>query len=95
MIDVTGVGEVMFDLLKARLCRWFRFRSPPGTAPPGGDGRWHVPKQQLVETLAVLIEQRKLQIAAQLPLAKVLLQELAGFEAGLKPSRLRRPGRLA
>ena len=86
VIDVTGVGEVMFDLLKGSALPLVPVSITAGDRAAWHDGRWHVPKQQLVETLAVLIEQRKLQVAAQLPLAEVLLQELAGFEAGVKPS---------
>ena len=58
----------------------------------GGDraslanGRWHVPRRLLAETLAVLIEQEKLGVVADLPYARTLLEELASFDVEIRPT---------
>jgi hypothetical protein len=81
VIDQTGVGRAVVDL--------FRWRSPcpmkPVTITSGAtvtrldSGEAHVPKKDLVATLQTLLGYRRLQVAATLPEAGVLVKELQNF----------------
>jgi hypothetical protein len=81
-IDQTGVGSAVLELfdpgdlaadLKPVLITGGHavFR--------GDDGAWHVAKVQLVSTLQLLLQSRRLKVASELPLADVLRRELVAF----------------
>lgn len=79
-VDATGVGRPVVDLLnQAGL-------DPVAITITGGDtatneGRsWKVPKRDLVSTLAVAFQTGKLKIAAGIPDAKTLVDELLAFK---------------
>lgn len=50
------------------------------------DGSLLVPKAELVAVLQVLLQGRRLQVAAQLPLAETLVRELESFRARVVPA---------
>ena len=79
VVDATGVGTAVIDLLEqARL-------APIGVTIHGGDQvhrdgrRYRAPKRDLVGVLQVLLQTARLKIAAALPLAQTLQQELLTF----------------
>jgi hypothetical protein len=79
-IDHTGVGRPIFDLFTEAGLR------PVGITITGGSGwhkettlRWHVAKIQLVGIVQKFLQSGRLRIAASLPQAKLLQQELKDF----------------
>ncbi len=79
VMDATGVGRAVFDILEERGAE------PVGVVFTAGrrirfDGRfWCVPKRVLVRGLVTAVESASLQIAKGLPGVDVLLRELADF----------------
>ena len=83
VVDITGVGRPIFDLLADRgVCAEIvgvNFTS--GDRASSTDGRiWNVPKKDLVAGLVVLFQSRELQIAERLRDAQVLVNELVNFQ---------------
>lgn len=88
VVDATGVGAPVVDMLAAA--------GLDGLVPiviHGGDavnridgGGWRVPKRDLVGTLQVLLQQRRLRIAEALPEAATLARELAAFRVRITAS---------
>lgn len=82
-VDSTGVGRAVTELLQEAL----RALQTPLTAISitGGskaskDGsRWSVPKRDLIAAAQVALQTRKLKIAAALPSAQLLTDELAAY----------------
>lgn len=83
-VDATGVGRPVFDLLRraGMGCR------VTGIGITGGDtvtpdralSGFRVPKRDLVGTLQLLLQQRRIKIAPRLREAEVLLKELRDFK---------------
>ena len=81
--DQTGVGRPVVDLLGSD-------PNPVYTVPvtiTGGhavtqmeDRSYHVPKKELVSTLQLVLQSRRLQIARSLPDADVLVREMQQFQ---------------
>jgi hypothetical protein len=92
VIDKTGVGQAVLKLfqdgLKDRVCCGFW----PVTIAAGlqgetyVNGRMSVAKQELVGTLQVLLQTRRLQVAKTLPETTELVRELEAFRT--KPTKL-------
>lgn len=81
IVDATGVGAPVVDLFRARGLEPIAVTITGGTTVNRADyGALHVPKRDLISTVAVLLEQRRLAIAASLPEAATLVKELAGFQ---------------
>jgi hypothetical protein len=85
IVDQTGVGRAVVDMLKAAgLC-------PTGISIHGGDAvthqgdEWRVPKRDLVSTVAVLLQTRRLQIVRSLAHADTLTHELVNFRVTIDP----------
>ena len=80
VMDLTGVGAPVFDLLKSAGLH------PVGITITGGrlvSGTWehlHVPKRVLISTLAALLGAGRLEIAKRIPHAAELTQELQNFQ---------------
>jgi hypothetical protein len=84
VIDQTGVGRPVADLL---------WRAVPRAAltlvtitaghrvGPGGSAGWLVPKRELVSTLQIVLQERRLKIAVDLPESQTLVEELMNFRA--------------
>lgn len=78
VIDGTGVGRPVVDLLReASLdCELVPLLITGGVNARMDRGVWNVPKRDLIAAVQVLFEQNRLSIAAGLPRAKTLLDEL-------------------
>lgn len=82
-VDGTGVGRAVVDLLRAALKP---FRTPlvaititGGNATSRVGSRWSIPKRDLIASAQVALQSRKLRIAAALPTAQVLVDELTAY----------------
>lgn len=79
VVDATGVGKPILDAFREAGLR------PHGVIITGGEtssrsaGISRVPKRELVTTLQVALQAKRLRIAEELPLADTLLKELRGF----------------
>ena len=79
VVDATGVGKPILDLAREQGLR------PNGVIITGGETSSHergidrVPKRELVTTLQVALQAKRLRIAEDLPLAELLLKEFRGF----------------
>jgi hypothetical protein len=112
VVDATGVGAVVMDLLKAAAVKhgprmvWTSSRYEivdvsdpnrkrvevwPVTITGGAEERARessvcVPKRDLMQTLAVMLERGELAIAEALPLSRTLINELATMRAKRTPA---------
>jgi hypothetical protein len=88
VVDLTGVGQPVLELIK-RLRLRARIRPMMLTAGHQAHmderGTWLVPKQELVSTLQVLLQARRLQVAQDLSEAETLVQELLNFQMKKPP----------
>jgi hypothetical protein len=79
VVDATGVGKPVLDLMRESGLK------PRGVIITGGETSSsegnidRVPKRELVTTLQVALQAKRLVIAEELPLAGLLLKELSGF----------------
>jgi len=82
VVDQTGVGRAVVDMIgRARpkaTIRPVTITSGLEIVPDGAG--WHVPKKELVTILQVLLQSRRLRVAAKLPMASVLIKELESFQ---------------
>jgi len=80
-VDVTGVGLGVFDFVKqAQLPAVLRpILVTAGSHVTNEAGCWHVPKKELVATLQVLLQTRRLKVA-NLPERDLLVKELLAFK---------------
>jgi hypothetical protein len=86
-VDYTGVGRPVLDLLRrARIPASLRAVTITGGNKATLDGGWHVPKRELVGTLQVLLQSRRLKVAPSLPAAQTLVQELTTFQVKITPA---------
>jgi hypothetical protein len=83
VVDATGVGKPvaqMLELVDALAGRIVPVVITAGQASTiGNDGTLRVPKRELVSSLQVLLQSRRLQVAAALEHAATLVQELRTF----------------
>lgn len=86
VVDATGVGKPVLDAMKEQGLR------PRGVIITGGDTSKHadgmdrVPKRELVTTLQVALQAKRLWIAEGIPLADVLVREFRGFRVKIGQS---------
>jgi len=82
VIDATGVGRPVLDLLKqARPAARLIAMTITGGDTATHDGpQWRVPKRELVSTAQVFLQGRRLAITAALPEAATLTRELLAFQ---------------
>jgi len=79
--DATGVGAPVIDLFRQRGLSPVAVTITGGTVVNrGDDGAYTVPKRDLISSVAVLLEQRRLRISERLPEARTLVKELQGFQ---------------
>ena len=80
VVDATGVGAPVVDLFRQG------GMSPTGVTITGGNtpthegANWLVPKRDLVSTMQVLLQSRRLMVAEELPEAPLLVKELLDFQ---------------
>ena len=79
VVDGTGVGRPVVDLLWQAGMRAVSVTITSGQRVTGGLNSWRVPKRDLVSNLQVLLQSSRLRIAADLPQAEALLDELLEF----------------
>jgi hypothetical protein len=88
VVDKTGVGQAIANLFAYELKHTVRCTAYPVYVTAAvfngpADGRIRIPKQELVGTVQVLLQTKRLQIARELPDAELLVRELEGFR--MKP----------
>ncbi len=88
VVDAGGVGEAVLDLLRdGRMdCPVVPVMITGGTRVRCESGVWNVPKRDLIAALQVLLEQKRLTIAADLPGAKALVDEMMSMRARVTPA---------
>ncbi len=80
VVDATGVGLPVIDLLKQEGLRPIGITITGGTEATSVRGGYHVPKRDLVINLQVLFQSERLKAAESLPLARTFVNELLGFK---------------
>ena len=87
VVDATGVGGPVVDLLKAaRLdCPLTVVTITSGERAHSSGENWHVPKQDLLTNLLVLLEAGELRIPRRLREAGALIRELNHVEVRHRP----------
>ena len=80
VVDATGVGLPVIDLLKQEGLRPIGITITGGTEATRVGGGYHVPKRDLVINLQVLFQSERLKAAESLPLARTFINELLGFK---------------
>jgi len=81
VVDETGVGRPVCDLFRMAGVAIVPVTITGGTAISGDPtAGLHVPKRDLVTSAQVLLQNRRLKIAASLPDAATLVKELEGFK---------------
>jgi hypothetical protein len=91
VVDQTAVGQPVVKLLRrARLNASIRAVTITAGTQSGrnGDGSLSVPKKELVSTLQVLLQSRRIKVAPSLAESRTLVQELMRFrvKTALSPS---------
>ena len=85
LVDKTGVGRGVTDILKERGLRFTGVVIHGGESTHHTDGASHVPKKDLVAALEVPFDTGKLKIAEGLQLWGVLREELQNFRRKQNP----------
>ncbi|HEY7309267.1 MAG TPA: hypothetical protein VH643_07930 [Gemmataceae bacterium] len=81
IVDQTGVGRAVVDMLRHSACGAIPVTITGGHATTvTADGSYHVPKKELITALQVVMQGRRLQIARSLPEAATLVRELQNFQ---------------
>ncbi len=79
LVDSTGVGRAVTDLLKSRGLRFKRITITGGEKAHRSGGEWSVPKRDLVAALEVPFHTGELRVAEGLELWPTLREELLNF----------------
>jgi hypothetical protein len=80
VVDATGVGVPVLDLLRAYGVRPVAITITGGQSISGTDCDLHVPKRTLMRTLVALFGAGRLRIAAKLPYSIELTEELSSVQ---------------
>lgn len=85
-VDATGVGKPVVDLLRERGLSPVAILITGGnTVTVGEDKTKRVPKIDLVSAAVVALQTRRLRVAAELPLAQTLVDELLNYRVTVSP----------
>lgn len=85
--DATGVGVPVMDMLRAGGLSLVAVTIVPGgTVTDDGGGCLRVPKRDLAACIQVLLQNRRVKLAPDLPLAKILMDELRSFQVKVTPA---------
>lgn len=79
VVDRTGVGAPVVDMFRRENLRPIAITITGGNSVSSGEGGYHVPKRDLVSTLQVLFQTGRLKVAAELPEARLFVDELLNF----------------
>lgn len=85
VIDRTGVGRGVYDLFRLAGLPVIGITITAGDSATYESGGWRVPKRDLVAALTVPFQARRLKIAAELPEAETLRNELLTFKIKINP----------
>jgi len=80
VMDNTGVGRPVADMLTDKGIEFCAVSITSGKAAKYVDGIWRVPKRQLVQGLVTALESGQLRITRGLPYTDTLKAELQNFE---------------
>jgi len=80
VIDETGVGVAVGDMLDARTLRPERVTITGGDTATSSGSSHRVPKRDLATVVAVMLESQRLKVAEGLPLTETLVKELENFK---------------
>jgi hypothetical protein len=83
VLDATGVGRPVVDLFEAARIYPVSITFTSGETVAQEGSRFRVPKRDLVTTLEVLLQERRLKIGAQAPGREALIDELLNFRASV------------
>lgn len=88
VVDETGVGRPVVDMFRQAGLGPVPVTITAGFTPKYDptDASYTCPKRDLVTTMAVLLEQRRLLIPPSLPLADLLTRELQAFKRKMTPA---------
>jgi len=86
VVDATGVGAPVVDMLRKEGLRPVAIYITSGDKATREGSTFHVPKRDLVSTAAVLLQNKRLKIAADLPQAAALVNELLAFKVKVDPA---------
>ena len=94
VVDATGVGAPVVDLLRAgRLpCALTAVTITSGEKAEGWGQEWRVPKKDLIAGVRVLLESGQLKIQRALKEAETLVRELGDIRAQVRPGGRTRLG---
>jgi len=81
VVDQTGVGPPVVDMLKRAKLSPYAVTITAGDTVTREGREYRVPKRDLVSTAQVLLQSKRLTIASGLPLAQSLVNELLAFKA--------------
>jgi len=85
LVDKTGVGRGVTDILKEQGLRFSGIAIHGGESSHHSDGAYHVPKKDLVAALEVPFDTGRLKIAEGLKLWPTLKEELQNFRRKQNP----------
>ncbi len=82
VVDETGVGVAVTDMLRSRGLTFAAVSITAGTKSrqDPDTGTWYVPKRDLVSTVDILLQSRRLTVVESLAEAETLTRELQGFQ---------------
>jgi hypothetical protein len=88
VVDATGVGRPLVDLLRAAEldCRVAPVVVTAGDAVSHSNGYYHVPKRDLIVGLQVLLQRGGLEIAAGMAFRRTLIEEMTHMQVRQKAS---------
>src|SRR5262249_2115352 len=93
LVDQTGVGQAVVGMLadglrRQVICHFLPIPLTAGHDPARGEsGGLHLPKKELVGTLQILLQSRRLRVASTLPDAGTLVRELENFRTKITLTR--------
>ena len=85
VVDQTGVGVPVVDLLRQAGLRPIAVSIHGGDKATQDGNNWRVPKRDLVGVLQVLLQTGRLKVASKLKLGSVLSQEMLNFRVKIDP----------
>lgn len=85
VVDATGVGAPVVDLLRQAGLAPVPVIITGGTSVSRDKATWHVPKRELIGAVQATLQTARLRIAMNLPLADTLVRELDTFKVSVDP----------
>lgn len=86
VVDATGVGRPVIDLLEAARMYPIAVTLTGGDVASQTERAFRVPKRDLVSTIEVLLQEGRLRIARAMKESSALVDELLGFRASVRSS---------